>query len=146
MVYKLELGTVAWVAGPGMWDLSQEGVDGLDHYSINLTSDHTATYGCVCELCNSVFKAFINMGGSTTTLNESHLTGIHSFWIRRSNKGPKFAHCRLCSKDINIESMGGRALTSHAEGIKHQKCEAAAKRNKAEVMWTIYTVYRNNSF
>ena len=101
-------------------------MDHLGHYSINLTSEHTATYGCVCDLCNSVFEAVINMGGSTT-LNESHLTGQYSYWVTRSSKGPKFARCRLCPKDINIESMGGRALTSHAEGVKHQKLEAAAK-------------------
>ena len=52
-------------------------MDHLGHYSINLTSEHIATYGCVCDLCNSVFEAFINMGGSTT-LSESHLTGKYS--------------------------------------------------------------------
>ena len=69
------------------------------------------------------------MGGSTT-LNESHLTGQYSYWVTRSSKGPKFARCRLCSKDINIETMGGRALSSHAEGAKHQNLEAAAKSTR----------------
>ena len=55
MVYKLELGTVAWVAWPGVWDFKSEGVDGFGHYSINLTSDHTVTYGCVCDRVGRIF-------------------------------------------------------------------------------------------
>ena len=83
---------MAWVAWPGMGDIESEGVDHFGHYSINLTSEHTTTYGCVCDLYNSVFEVFINMGGSTT-LNDNHLTGKYSFWVTRSSKCPKFARC-----------------------------------------------------
>ena len=86
------------------------------------------------------------MGSSTTIINEGHITGKYSFWVTRSSQGPTFAHCRLCQKDINIGLMGRLALKRHADGVNHQKIEYAAKRAKAEVMWTIYTVYRNNSF
>ena len=86
------------------------------------------------------------MGSSTTIINEGHITGKYSFWVTRSSQGPTFARCRLCQKDINIGLMGGLALKRHADGVKHQKIEDATKRTKAEVMWTIYTVYRNNSF
>ena len=87
---------------------------------------------------NTAGRSFINMGGSRTIINEGHITGKYSFWVTRSSRGPTFARCRLCQKDINIGSMGGLALKRHADSVRHQQIEDAAKSTN--------TVYHNNSF
>ena len=43
-----------------------------------------------------------------------------SQWLRRDPKSDTNAYCRVCSRNINIGTMGKTAIKSHLSGSKHQ--------------------------
>ena len=51
-------------------------------------------------------------------------------WVKR-NKSPNEAYCKLCSKTIDIKSMGRQALVSHSKSAKHKN--TLARQNSSSI-------------
>ena len=67
------------------------------------------------KLC--VFQEYIY--DKMTTLGPKHAQVYD--WVIPSELGDGYAKCQYCpSASLNITSMGGSALRSHAEGTKHR--------------------------
>lgn len=42
-------------------------------------------------------------------------------WLKKVDKDPHSASCKLCNKKFSLSNIGQRALRSHIKSAKHQK-------------------------
>ena len=61
-----------------------------------------------------------------TSFSVIHQNGDFKVWVVPSSKGPDFAKCKYCNKDISIGNMGTSGLKSHSRGVKHKLNVASA--------------------